>query len=240
MALPYQHINDSKKEQVRNMFNNIASRYDFLNHFLSFNIDRLWRKKAIRSLKKYNPQLLLDVATGTGDMAFESLKLNPIQVTGIDLAEGMLQVARQKAAVRNLADKMVFILGDSEQLPFDSNTFDAITVAFGVRNFEHLTTGLSEMFRVLKPGGQVVILEFSKPRSFPVKQLYSFYSKQLLPVLGGLVSKDRSAYTYLPVSVSEFPDGSDFVNILVSVGFTDCKAQALTFGIASLYTGRKS
>lgn len=221
------------------MFNNIAGRYDFLNHFLSFNIDRLWRKKAIRSLKKHNPQLLLDVATGTGDMAFESLKLNPIQVTGIDLSEGMLQVARQKAAVRNLTDKMVFILGDSEQLPFDSNTFDAITVAFGVRNFEHLTTGLSEMFRVLKPGGQVVILEFSKPRSFPVKQLYSFYSNQLLPVLGGLVSKDRSAYTYLPVSVNEFPHGSEFVNILVGVGFTDCKAKPLTFGIASLYTGRK-
>lgn len=229
----------SKKEQVEEMFDNIAHRYDFLNHLLSLGIDKNWRKKAIRSLKSSNPKRLLDIATGTGDLAFEAIKQMPhLELIGLDLSEGMLSKARVKAKNKAL-DKMQFVKGDSENLGFDNDSFDAITVAFGVRNFENLEAGLAEMHRVLRPGGRVAILEFSKPKMFPVKQIFNFYFKYILPQTGRLISKDSRAYEYLPESVQAFPEGVDFVRILEKTGFKKCKNQPLTFGICSLYTAEK-
>lgn len=229
----------SKKAQVEEMFDNIAHRYDFLNHFLSVGIDNWWRKVTINSLKESNPKRMLDVATGTGDLAFEALKrLNPDSIVGLDLSEGMLSKARVKAKDRNIA-KIEFVKGDSERIIFDDQEFDAVTVAFGVRNFENLEQGLSEIYRVMKPGARVAILEFSKPAKFPIKQLYNFYFKYILPVFGRLVSKDATAYQYLPESVQAFPEGDAFINILTKTGFTSCKNRPLTFGICSLYTAVK-
>lgn len=221
------------------MFDNISHRYDFLNHLLSLGIDKNWRKKAIRSIKSLQPKKLLDIATGTGDLAFEANRQLPdLEIIGLDLSEGMLSKARVKA--RNMAlDKMKFVKGDSENLEFEDESFDAITVAFGVRNFENLEVGLSEMCRVLKTGGRVAILEFSKPKVFPVKQLFNFYFKYILPQTGRLISKDSRAYEYLPESVQAFPEGMDFVHILEKTGFKKCKNQPLTFGICSLYTAEK-
>ncbi len=221
------------------MFNNISKRYDFLNHFLSLGIDILWRKKAIKELRALQPKQILDIATGTGDFAIEALALKPDKVTGVDISEGMLEFGRKKLAQRNLTDKIELRLGDSEKLLFDDNTFDAVIVAFGVRNFENLEKGLADMFRVLKPGGKVVVLEFSTPRRFPMKQLYSFYFKYILPIIGRLISKDRAAYTYLPESVRAFPDGPLFTSILNKVGFNKTICKPLTFGICSIYTGIK-
>ncbi len=221
------------------MFNNIAGKYDFLNHFLSAGIDILWRKKAVSLLQSEKPKLLLDIATGTADFAIEALRLNPDKIIGVDISEGMLAVGREKLAKRGLASKIELKYGDSENLPFPDNTFDAITVAFGVRNFENLPKGLSEMNRVLKPGGTAVVLEFSKPRSFPMKQLYQFYFKNILPVVGKIVSKDNAAYTYLPESVQAFPDGQEFISIFEEVGFKSTKWHSLTFGISAIYTGKK-
>lgn len=236
---PYKDDNLTKKEQVALMFNNIAGHYDFLNHFLSLGIDILWRKKAIRLLKDIHPKHILDIATGTGDLALEALTLNPEKITGVDVSEGMLALGREKIKKRNLENKIELLLGDSENLPFESNTFDAITVAFGVRNFENLEKGLSDMYRVLKPGGRVVVLEFSKPKKFPVKQLYNFYFKNILPLMGKLISKDSSAYTYLPESVNAFPDGNNFLDILKSTGFKDARWISLTLGVAAIYVGKK-
>ena len=237
---PYKDENATKKEQVATMFNNISKTYDFLNHFLSLGIDIIWRKKAIGELKKDNPQLILDVATGTGDLAFESLKiLNPKKIIGVDISQGMLDVASEKIAKRNLNEKFEVRLGDSEKLLFDDNTFDAVTVAYGVRNFENLEKGLSDMFRVLKPGGKAVILEFSKPKAFPIKQLYSFYFQSITPAIGKLFSKDNSAYKYLPESVAAFPDGKDFITLMERVGYQNTKNRPLAFGICSIYTGTK-
>lgn len=228
-----------KKQQVEQMFDNIAPRYDFLNHFLSLGIDLWWRKIAINGLKKYQPKQIIDVATGTGDFAFESLKrLNPDFVTGVDISEGMLQLARVKAKDRK-TERISFSKGDSENLNFEDNSFDAATVAFGVRNFENLEKGLEEIKRVLKPGGRLVVLEFSKPSVFPVKQLYHFYFRYILPTTGKIISKDSSAYTYLPESVNAFPEGQQFTNILEKLGYQECKSRALTFGICSLYTACK-
>lgn len=238
-VLPYKDKNAGKKEQVADMFNNISHRYDLLNRVLSFGIDIIWRKKAIKQLKPYQPKLILDIATGTGDFAIEALSLNPEKVIGVDISSGMLEVGKQKMLRKNLQDKIELRLGDSEKLLFDDNTFDAVTVAFGVRNFENLEKGLSDMYRVLKPGGTVVILEFSKPRTFPVKQAYGIYSKYILPTVGKLVSKDSSAYTYLPESVQEFPDGKNFTDILEKVGFNSTRCISLTFGISSIYFGKK-
>ncbi len=229
----------SKKEQVAEMFDNIAAKYDFLNHFLSAGIDKRWRKKAIKELAELEPKQILDVATGTGDFAFEAMKLNPDKLTGIDISEGMLKVGREKIKARSMESKMEFLHGDSEALPFDDNTFDAVTVSFGARNFQNLKKGLSEIYRVLKPEGKLVVLEFSKPRKFPLKQLYFFYFKAILPVIGKVVSKDNSAYTYLPDSVMAFPEGKAFNEIMGSLGYTEVKDRALTGGIASIYTGRK-
>ncbi len=221
------------------MFNNISPKYDFLNHFLSAGIDILWRKKAIRLLKPYQPKLLLDVATGTGDFAIEALVLKPEKIIGIDISEGMLAHGKTKLTNKNLNQFIELQLGDSENLPFKADTFDAVTVAFGVRNFENLEKGLLNIRKVLKPGAPLVVLEFSKPKSFPIKQLYNFYSKFALPLIGKLISKDQSAYTYLPESVSAFPEGKDFIHILEKSGFKKCKHIPLTFGISSIYMAEK-
>ncbi|MGF1924946.1 MAG: bifunctional demethylmenaquinone methyltransferase/2-methoxy-6-polyprenyl-1,4-benzoquinol methylase UbiE [Bacteroidia bacterium] len=236
---PYQ-TQSSKKEQVAEMFNNISGTYDFLNHFLSLGIDIIWRKKAIKELKEINPQVILDVATGTGDFAFESISiLNPSKIIGVDISEGMLAIADKKINERKLAHVFSVQLGDSEGLKFEDNTFDAITVAFGVRNYENLEKGLADMLRVLKPNGKIVILEFSKPRNFPIKQAYSLYFKYITPFFGRLFSKDKKAYTYLPESVAAFPDGETFTSLMGKVGYKNTKHRSLTFGISAIYTGIK-
>ena len=236
---PYQKTDATKKEQVAEMFDNIAHKYDFLNHILSMGIDILWRKKAIQLLKPYKPKQILDIATGTGDFALEALALNPDKIIGADISRDMLAVGVEKIKKKGLQDKISFQYGDSENLPFETDSFDAITVSFGVRNFEDLEKGLSDMRRVLKPKGAVAIIEFSKPKSFPIKQLYSFYFKNILPGIGKLISKDARAYTYLPESVEAFPHGVDFVKIMDKVGYTNVKAYPLTFGIASIYLAEK-
>lgn len=238
-VVPYKEEKSAKKEQVARMFDNISRNYDFLNHFLSLGIDRGWRKKAIALLRSSQPKEMLDVATGTGDFAIAALKLNPDKITGVDISEGMLEIGRKKIAQRGLSDRIVLLAGDSENLPFQENKFDAVTVAFGVRNFENLEKGLSEIYRVMKPGATLVVLEFSKPARFPFKQLYNFYFKAILPVIGRIVSKDKSAYTYLPESVQAFPDGKRFESILSQVGFKNTTCTSLTFGISSIYTGQK-
>jgi demethylmenaquinone methyltransferase/2-methoxy-6-polyprenyl-1,4-benzoquinol methylase len=237
---PYQNTQVTKKEQVADMFNNISKTYDFLNHFMSLGIDIIWRKIAINELKASKPKRILDVATGTGDFAFEALSiLKPEKIVGVDISAGMLEVAKQKIDKRKLSDKFEVRLGDSEKLPFNDNEFEAITVAYGVRNFENLETGLADMLRVLKPGGKVVVLEFSKPRVFPVKQLYNFYFHYITPGIGKLFSKDARAYSYLPESVAAFPDGKDFVALMNKVGYKQTKNRPLAFGICSIYTGVK-
>lgn len=237
---PYASGDATKKEQVAAMFNTISRRYDFLNHFLSLGIDVLWRKKAIAELKKDRPQMLLDVATGTGDFAFEALAaLTPAKIIGVDISRGMLDIAEKKIARRGVADRFEVRLGDSEKLLFDNDTFDAVTVAYGVRNFESLEAGLADMLRVLKPGGKAVILEFSHPRAFPVKQLYNVYFSHITPFIGRVFSKDARAYSYLPESVKAFPSGADFRNVMNKTGFKDTKVRPLAFGICSIYTGIK-
>lgn len=236
---PYKNSPESKKRQVEEMFDNISGKYDFLNHFLSFNIDRYWRKKAVSQLKSIPGITILDVATGTGDMITPLLKIKPQKITGLDLSEGMLRIARKKFPSEMGGTSIEFIKGDSEKLPFDDNMFDAETVAFGVRNFENTLSGLSEMYRVLKPGGKIVVLEFARPASFPVKQIYQFYFQNLLPFFGRIISKDKDAYTYLPYSVNNFPERKDFVRIMENAGFSDCTFNTLTFGIVSVYTGIK-
>lgn len=237
---PYQGSSASKKEQVADMFNNISGTYDFLNHFMSLGIDIIWRKKAIRELREVKPQHILDVATGTGDFAFEAIGiLKPQKVIGVDISKGMLKVAQEKIDKRKMGDVFEVRLGDSEKLLFDDNSFDAVSVAYGVRNFENLEKGIADMYRVLKPGGKLLILEFSKPKAFPVKQLYNFYFRYITPGIGRLFSKDRSAYTYLPESVAAFPDGESFRSLLTKVGFKHTKWRPLTFGISSIYTGIK-
>tara|TARA_B000000565_G_C23737781_1_gene359723 strand:- start:526 stop:1194 length:669 start_codon:yes stop_codon:yes gene_type:complete len=222
------------------MFDNIAHKYDFLNHFFSMGIDVLWRKKCIRILRKENPSTIIDMATGTGDFALEAIRMGlDAHVTGVDLSQGMLDVGIEKIKSRGYQDKISMQQGDSENLPFDDNSFDAYTVGFGVRNFENLNKGLSEMHRVLNPGGITVILEFSKPKRFPIKQLFGFYFKYIMPTIGNLLSKDSSAYTYLPESVMAFPEGEDFLNEMGKVGFKNLRQKKLTGGIASIYIGYK-
>ncbi|MEZ5198682.1 MAG: bifunctional demethylmenaquinone methyltransferase/2-methoxy-6-polyprenyl-1,4-benzoquinol methylase UbiE [Bacteroidales bacterium] len=228
-----------KKQQVRTMFNSIANSYDFLNHFLSAGVDYSWRKKAIRMLGKNKPETILDVATGTGDLAIEALKIKPEKIIGVDIAEDMLAVGRKKLKEKDPNEIITLEQGDSENLRFNEFTFDAVMVAFGVRNFENLEKGLSEMHRVLKKGGEVLILEFSKPAKFPVKQFYAFYFRFILPTLGRIISGDKSAYTYLPESVSAFPAGKAFTDVLDKVGFRQTECKPLTFGIATIYTGKK-
>ena len=237
--IPYQNSDKNKKQQVEQMFDHIAPKYDFLNHLLSLGIDKLWRKKAVRLLKAYRPSRILDVATGTGDFAIAAAKISPDEIVGFDLSEQMIRVGEEKVKRLGLEPVIHFQKGDSEDMPFDPESFDAITVAFGVRNFENLQKGLSEFKRVLKPGGVAVILEFSKPRHFPFKQLYQFYFFRILPFIGGLVSKDSPAYSYLPESVMAFPDDQDFLNILRQVGFSKLSQYRLSLGIATIYLAEK-
>lgn len=238
-VLPYKEKPDSKKQQVAEMFDNISGKYDFLNHFLSLGIDILWRKRAIKKLRKHHPKFILDIATGTGDFAMEALKLNPEKVTGVDISERMLEIGREKIRKNKVQEKIELLSGDSENLQFQDNFFDAVIVSFGVRNFEDLEKGLGEMLRVLKPGGKVVILEFSKPRKFPFRQIYNFYFKAILPKIGRLFSGDSAAYTYLPESVQEFPYGDNFIRTLEQVGFKNNSCFPQTFGISTIYIGEK-
>jgi demethylmenaquinone methyltransferase / 2-methoxy-6-polyprenyl-1,4-benzoquinol methylase len=228
-----------KKTQVADMFNSIASNYDFLNHFLSLGIDKGWRKKAVQELVAIQAKKILDVATGTADLAIAAADANPDRITGIDIADQMLAIGREKIANKQLSGLITLANGDSEAMPFNDNEFDAVTCAYGVRNFAHLEAGLKEMYRVLRPGGKVVILEFSQPDTFPMKQLYHFYFLHVLPLLGSLLSKHKSAYTYLPESVMSFPQGRDFCEILESCGFKKAAGKPLTMGVTSLYTGVK-
>lgn len=238
-VVPDASSNLNKKAQVADMFNNIAGKYDFLNHFLSLGIDRGWRKKAIQQVAAVHPKKILDVATGTGDLAIAAVKVQPTQIIGIDIAEQMLEAGRKKIEEKKLVHIISLQNGDSESLPFENNSFDAVMCAYGVRNFENLEAGLKEMYRVLRPGGKLVILEFSQPDQFPVKQVYKFYFRFILPVLGKLVSKHSRAYTYLPASVMAFPQGNTFCSILEKCGFKNAKGKALTFGITSLYVADK-
>lgn len=229
----------NKKAQVADMFNKIAGKYDFLNHFLSMGIDKLWRKRAIAAIAPVHPAIILDVATGTGDLAIAAAGLKPQRITGIDIATQMLDIGREKIEKKNLSSIITLEKGDSEFLRFDDNTFDAITCAYGVRNFENVKGGLAEMYRVMKPGGRLAILEFSKPTVFPVKQLYLFYFKAVLPFLGKIVSKDNRAYTYLPESVMAFPEGKEFCKMLEQCGFKNAGFKPLSAGITTLYTADK-
>ena len=239
MVVPYKDQSKGKKEQVANMFNTISPQYDFLNHLLSGGIDIIWRKKAIKLLQNKGIKTMLDIATGTGDFAIEALKINPEKIVGVDISEGMLSVGIEKIKKMGLEKTIQLQKGDSEKLPFSDNSFDAVIVSFGVRNFENLQKGLSDMFRVTKPGGYCLILEFSNPRSFPMKQLYTFYSKYCLPFLGKMISKDPSAYTYVPESVKAFPDGPEFIHIFKSVGYSETNWIPMTGGICSIYIGQK-
>ena len=238
---PYQ-VDGSKTQQVSKMFDNIAGKYDFLNHFLSLNMDKTWRRKMIAELTILQPKSVLDVATGTGDVAINTikqLKINDLKIKGVDISAEMLNVGRAKITKEGLSEKIQLELGDSEQLPFEGNKFDAVTVAFGVRNFENLERGLQEMHRVLRGAGKLVVLEFSKPTSFPFRQLYNFYFKNILPIIGKLTSKDNRAYTYLYESVQAFPDGDNFLTVLNKIGFKDTQCKPLTLGICSIYVGYK-
>jgi demethylmenaquinone methyltransferase/2-methoxy-6-polyprenyl-1,4-benzoquinol methylase len=229
----------SKKDQVAGMFNDIADRYDFLNHFLSLGIDKGWRKKAIAEIQKVNPKTILDVATGTADLAIAGASTGAEKIIGIDIAEQMLEIGRKKVEKLNLGHLISLQSGDSAALPFTENCFDAITCAYGVRNFEHLEAGLQEMNRVLRTGGKLAILEFSHPVNFPIRQLYQFYFRLILPTIGKLVSKNNRAYSYLPESVRVFPEGKIFCRLLEQCGFKNVAATPLTFGITTLYTAEK-
>lgn len=231
--------NQPKKQQVSEMFNNIAHRYDFLNHLLSMGIDKIWRRKVINLIKPLKPKIILDVATGTGDLALALAKVNPEKIIGLDISTGMLEKAKMKSKNAQLSQLIEFKEGDAENLPFEDNSFDVITVAFGVRNFETLSKGLKELLRVLKPSGKLFILEFSKPSNPIMRKLYFFYFYNVLPTIGKLVSKDSRAYTYLPESVSVFPDGNDLLNILNENGFNNLVCKPLTFGISSIYIASK-
>ena len=239
VVLPNKDSDKSKTEQVAEMFDNISGKYDLLNRVLSLNIDRGWRKKVISILKSHNPSTILDIATGTADLAIAEAVLNTKEIIGIDISEGMLAVGRQKVEKLKLSNKIKLITGDSQAIDFPSQSFDAVTVAFGVRNFENLDMGLSEIYRVLNKNGITVILEFSQPEKFPFKQVYNFYFKRILPLLGSMISKDARAYTYLPESVQSFPYGNDFLLRLKKAGFEKVSAIPLTFGICSIYTAEK-
>ncbi len=236
---PYGDQDRSKKEEVAEMFNNISGRYDFLNHFLSLGIDKIWRRKAVKKLKEINPTRILDIATGTGDFAIQSLTLKPTEVVGIDISAGMLEVGKTKMKAKGVDHIVRMELGDSENLTFEDGYFDAVTVAFGVRNFEHLEKGLGEMLRVTRSGGRIVILEFSKPKRFPVKQYYAFHSRYIIPFFGKRISKDGRAYAYLPESVAAFPEGKEFTDILTQVGYQKVSAETVSGGIATIYSGFK-
>jgi demethylmenaquinone methyltransferase/2-methoxy-6-polyprenyl-1,4-benzoquinol methylase len=237
---PYKNSNLSKKEQVTQMFDTISKEYDNLNRVISFGIDIKWRKKVVSIVGKQNPDTILDIATGTGDLAINLAKTNVSKIVGFDISPGMLEIGKQKIAQKKLNNKIEMVLGDSEKMPFTDNSFDAITVAFGVRNFENLEKGLTEILRVLKPNGTFVILETSVPAKTPYKQGYKFYTKRILPLIGKLFSRDKVAYSYLCESASVFPHGEALNNILRKIGFINAEALPQTFGVATIYTASKS
>jgi demethylmenaquinone methyltransferase / 2-methoxy-6-polyprenyl-1,4-benzoquinol methylase len=238
--VPNKKSTATKKQQVADMFDSIAFRYDFLNRFLSAGIDIVWRKKAIAQLKQLQPKTVLDVATGTADVALMTYSaLKPEKIVGIDISEGMLSLGRKKIAEKKLDTIITLQTGDSEHLPFDNNSFDAITVAFGVRNFQNLQQGLAEMYRVLKPGGKLVVLEFSKPKTAGFKNLYNLYMNVITPGFGKMVAKNKDAYQYLNDSVQAFPEGQKFIHILHAVNFTQTYLQTLSLGICTIYCGSK-
>jgi demethylmenaquinone methyltransferase/2-methoxy-6-polyprenyl-1,4-benzoquinol methylase len=227
-----------KRALVESMFDSIAWRYDFLNHFLSFGIDNLWRRKAVRIISRsYKNPSILDVATGTGDLAIAAMKIDPVKIFGIDISAGMLEIGKQKIGKKGYSRRIELIRADSENIPFDDNYFDVAMVAFGVRNFADPLKGLTEMRRVIRNNGMILVLEFSKPASFPFRHIYYFYFRNILPFFGRLFSKDKSAYTYLPDSVSQFPDNEEFLKLLKEAGFSDTGQVKLTGGVASIYTG---
>ena len=236
---PYQDSNLGKKEQVTQMFDTISENYDGLNRVISFGIDIKWRKRVVAILKKKKPEILLDIATGTGDLAINLVQTGARKIVGLDISPGMLEVGKKKVLEKHMEKTIEMIEGDSENLPFEDNTFDAVTVAFGVRNFETLEKGLSEIHRVLKPTGTFVVLETSVPTKTPYKQGYHFYTKNILPRIGRLFSKDDSAYAYLSESASVFPHGENFNNILRKIGFIDVVNKPQTFGVASIYVATK-
>lgn len=229
-----------KKAAVESMFDSIAWRYDFLNHFLSLNIDRLWRRRAIKIISRsYKSPYILDIATGTGDLAIAAMKIRPSHITGIDISAKMLEIGVEKIKRKGYSGSIDLLQADSEAIPFADNTFDVAMVAFGVRNFSDPVKGLSEMRRVIRDGGMIMVLEFSKPTGFPFKSVYNFYFRNILPFFGSFFSKDKAAYTYLPDSVMKFPDNEEFIKLLVKAGCTNTKQLKLTGGVASIYTGTK-
>ena len=236
---PYKDSSLSKKEQVAQMFDTISGNYDNLNRVISFGIDVKWRKKVLKMVGESNPKTILDIATGTGDLAILMAKTKADKIIGLDISAGMLEVGVQKIAAKNLTKTIEMVLGDSENMPFEDNYFDAITVAFGVRNFEHLEKGLAEILRVLKPNGTFVILETSVPDKTPYKQGYQLYSNHILPLIGKLFSKDDAAYGYLSESAAAFPYGEKLNNILRKIGFIDVEALPQTFGVATIYSASK-
>ena len=236
---PYKNSDLGKKAQVTKMFDTISEDYDGLNRVISFGIDIKWRKKVVKIIKENNPKTILDIATGTGDLAINLAEINATKIVGLDISSGMLDIGKEKIKKKNLESKIEMILGDSENMPFEDNSFDAITVAFGVRNFENLENGLKEILRVLKPSGTFVILETSMPDKTPYKQGYNLYTKNVLPLIGKLFSKDRSAYKYLCESASMFPYGEALNNILRKIGFINVKDFPQTFGVATIYTSSK-
>lgn len=239
-VVPFKESELSKKQQVASMFDKIAFRYDFLNRFLSAGIDVIWRKKALKQLVSLQPQTLLDVATGTGDVAILAYKiLSPTKITGIDISSGMIELGRKKIAQLSLENKIELTKGDSEIINFPDASFDAVTVAFGVRNFENLEKGLKEMLRVLKPGGMLVVLEFSKPKKIVVRRIYNLYMKLIAANLGKMISKNDEAYKYLNDSVQQFPEGEQFISILKSTGYLKPYYKSLTFGVCSIYCGTR-
>lgn len=238
-VIPYKDSALGKKEQVAQMFDTISGEYDGLNRVISFGIDIKWRKKVLKIVSEQKPKTILDIATGTGDLAILMSQTQAEKIIGLDISAGMLEVGKKKIAERKLSDKIEMVLGDSEKLPFSDNSFDAITVAFGIRNFETLDKGLSEILRVLRPGGIFVILETSNPTKFPFKQGYVLYSKTLLPLIGRLFSKDKKAYQYLSDSASVFPFGEALNNILRKIGFIDVVDLPQTLGVATIYSASK-
>ncbi|SNR14778.1 bifunctional demethylmenaquinone methyltransferase/2-methoxy-6-polyprenyl-1,4-benzoquinol methylase UbiE [Tenacibaculum jejuense] len=236
---PYKNSDLGKKEQVAQMFDKISNNYDGLNRVISFGIDVSWRKKVVKLIGENNPKTILDIATGTGDLAMMMNKLNPEKIVGLDISAGMLEVGKEKIKKAGFDKKIDMVIGDSENIPFEDNTFDAITVSFGVRNFENLDKGLKEILRVLKPNGKFVVLETSNPTKFPFKQLYKLHTHVFLPIVGKLFSKDKVAYSYLSESANSFPYGEAFNNILRKNGFKNVESLPVTFGVASIYTSTK-
>lgn len=237
---PYKDSGLNKKEQVEQMFDKISGNYDGLNRVISFGIDIKWRKKVVALVQEADPKAILDIATGTGDLAISFAQTKATEIIGLDISEGMLAVGRKKIASKKLSERIQMVQADSENLPFEDNRFDAITVAFGVRNFENLEVGLSEILRVLKPKGMLVILETSVPTKFPFKQGYRFHTNTLLPLIGKIFSKDKVAYSYLSKSAAAFPYGKEFNNILKKIGFINIEDKPQTYGVATIYTASKN